>query len=68
MKANKKTEGNKLVAIIGDEVLIFLIQGYRCRIFVDWNRRKERQRVNKLYDCRLEVKQTRSLNYIQKVP
>lgn len=33
MKPNKKTEGNKLTAIIGDEVNIAFTSGYSYRIF-----------------------------------
>ena len=42
--ASKKSEGNKLVAVIGDEVIDIFIEGYCHWIFIDWYWIKECQR------------------------
>lgn len=45
MKPNfKKTEGNKLIAIVGDEVPMPFIEGHSHWISAHWNRGEERAR------------------------
>lgn len=50
----KKNEGNKLVAVMGDEVLDIKHVGYSYRVSTDWNWREKCQRLNKLLHHRLK--------------